>query len=139
MNDFYRKHPNVKPPGGRLKYAIAEFAARRDEPRCIREAAAVTTVSGRYIDDLAKRYPWLNRELFTVLPFGAAERDFELARQFRLSRTISGSTTAWSTGSQWVAAGTTCGLPCMACSPDFDERSNFSLIASQGSAYTSRH
>ncbi len=82
VNDFYRRNPTVRPPGGRLKYAVAQASARRDEPRCLRAASAVTTVSARYIDDIARRSPWVDRNRFHVLPFGAAERDFEIARQF---------------------------------------------------------
>jgi hypothetical protein len=82
VNDFYRKNPAVRPPGGRLKHAVAQLAARRDEPRCLRAASAVTTVSPRYIDDIAERSATIDRGKFHVLPFGASAIDFETARRF---------------------------------------------------------
>lgn len=79
VNDYYRQHPEVRPPGGRLKYAFASAAARRDEYRCLRDAGAVTVVSPKYTADLQQRYSDLNTSRFTTLPFGASERDFQLA------------------------------------------------------------
>jgi len=82
VNDFYRKNPSVRPPGGRLKYAVSQFSSRRDEPRCLKAASAVTTVSPRYIEGIVERSPWIDRGMFHVLPFGASENDFEMAKRF---------------------------------------------------------
>jgi glycosyltransferase involved in cell wall biosynthesis len=79
VNDYYRRNPGVRPPGGRVKFAISQLAARRDEPRCLQAASAVTTVSARYIDDIAERISSIDRSKFHVLPFGASERDYEIA------------------------------------------------------------
>ena len=79
VNDYYAR-TGERPPGGRVKYGIASALARRDEPRVLRAAAAVTTVSPKYVDDLARRYAWFERSRATVLPFGGAARDFEAVR-----------------------------------------------------------
>jgi hypothetical protein len=102
VNDYYRRHPEVTPPGGRVKYAVSQFAARVDEPRCLAAASAVTAVSGRYIDDIADRMPEVDRGKFHVIPFGAAERDFETA----VRHPVSQSHIDFSDGLEhWVAVG----------------------------------
>jgi hypothetical protein len=63
------------------KYRASQSIARRLEPFTLRQAAHVVSVSPAYPAMLCGRYPWLNRDQFTVLPFGAAERDFDLLRE----------------------------------------------------------
>jgi hypothetical protein len=65
------------PPGGRFKFAISQFSARRVEPRVLRMAAGVVTVSEHYGPALASRHSWFDAKRVRVLPFGAAARDFE--------------------------------------------------------------
>ncbi|MEB3209655.1 MAG: hypothetical protein VKK63_12180, partial [Synechococcus sp.] len=39
VNDHYRRHPEINPPGGRLKYAVVDRLHRLQEPRVLRHAA----------------------------------------------------------------------------------------------------
>jgi hypothetical protein len=50
------------------------------EPLALRRAAHVVSVSPAYPVSLCARYPWLDAKYFTVLPFGAAERDYDHLR-----------------------------------------------------------
>lgn len=59
VSDYYQEHPEVVPPGGRLKYGLASWLNRRQEPRVLRECSGITSVSAAYPEQLAKRYPWL--------------------------------------------------------------------------------
>lgn len=79
VNDYYAR-TGTPPPGGRLKYALATAGVRRDEARVLRRAAAVTTVSEAYLDDLARRHRWFSAKIGTTLPFGGAARDLDAAR-----------------------------------------------------------
>ena len=62
VNDYYREHPEISPPGGRLKYGVISWLARRQEPQVLRHCSGITSVSPAYPRQLAKRYPWLNVE-----------------------------------------------------------------------------
>jgi hypothetical protein len=77
VNDYYREHPEVVPPGGRLKHAFAEVLHRWMEPRVLRACAGLTAVSQAYPDQLARRYPALKLPPCLVQPFPGAARDFE--------------------------------------------------------------
>jgi hypothetical protein len=77
-SDYY-KQAGVSPPGGRLKYAFAQFTARWLEPRTMREAAHIICVSPSYPVALRNAYSEMGPEQFTVLPFGASETDMEIA------------------------------------------------------------
>lgn len=59
VSDYYREHPNIVPPGGRLKYAIASWMCRRQELRVLRHCSGITSVSAAYPVALQTRYPWL--------------------------------------------------------------------------------
>lgn len=63
-------------PGGRLKYALDKSLAAVCEPRVMKRVSQVISVSPTYPKTLQNRYPWLQPEQFTVLPFGAPEVDF---------------------------------------------------------------
>lgn len=73
---------------GDWKYRASQSLARRLEPFTLRQAAHVVSVSPAYPAMLRVRYPWLRDDQFTVLPFGAAERDFELLRQMAVKQTV---------------------------------------------------
>ena len=76
VNDYYRKHPEATPPGGRLKYAIADRLNRRMEPRVLRHCAGVTSVSVAYPEQLRQRYDFLPPDWpVEVLPFPGDDRD----------------------------------------------------------------
>jgi hypothetical protein len=56
VSDYYREHPDVVPPGGRLKYGLATWMNRRQEPRVLRHCSGITSVSAAYPEQLARRY-----------------------------------------------------------------------------------
>lgn len=87
VSDYYRRS-GVRPPGGRLRYALASRGARRAEPGVVRGAAHVVTVSPAYPRDLMARYPDVGPERFTVVPFAAAPRDFEAVRERAITQTV---------------------------------------------------
>ncbi|NCY21656.1 hypothetical protein EBX31_06845, partial [bacterium] len=68
-----------RPPGGWLKYGLTQRSARKNEGKVVWEAAGITCVSGAYSEMLKKRYPDIDGKKFLELPFGASERDAELA------------------------------------------------------------
>ena len=35
VSDYYERHPERRPPGGRLKYGVSQWLARRLEPRTV--------------------------------------------------------------------------------------------------------
>ncbi|MEM9015894.1 MAG: hypothetical protein AAGC68_02685 [Verrucomicrobiota bacterium] len=92
VNDYYRDHPDVIPPGGRLKFALAYRKNQIDEPRVLSYCSGFTSVSPRYPAELAQRYPDLSfRETkngpplpgeipFLILPFPGDSRDFARLR-----------------------------------------------------------
>jgi hypothetical protein len=56
VNDYYRSHPRVRPPGGRLKYAIMDWLHRRAEPQVLAACSGITSVSAAYPKQLIERY-----------------------------------------------------------------------------------
>jgi hypothetical protein len=74
VNEYYDRHPEVRRPP---KYGIASRVHRILEPWSMPEADGLIAVSRAYIDELARRYPALQRKPSMVLPFGAAPRDFD--------------------------------------------------------------
>lgn len=87
-SDYYRRPGAPAPPGGRWKYGLVNGLAKVLEPLTLRRAAHVLSVSPAYPQALLQRYSWLRPEVFTVLPFGAPERDFELLREMRVRQTV---------------------------------------------------
>lgn len=79
FTDYYQR-TGKPPPGGRLKFAFAQWRARRREPLVLREAARLIAVSPAYGATLARAYPGFDAARVHLLPFGASERDLELAR-----------------------------------------------------------
>lgn len=78
VNDYYEQ-ANVKPPGGWFKFGFAQRAAKRKEPKVLRDASGIIAVSSAYGTSIASRYPWFDAKRVGFLPFGAAERDFAAA------------------------------------------------------------
>lgn len=87
VNDHYAR-TGQRPPGGPLKFALAQWRARRAEPATLRGAAGIVSVSGAYGRDFAARYPWFEAARVRVLPFGAAERDLAIAREHPPARPL---------------------------------------------------
>ena len=77
VSDYYREHPEITPPGGRLKYAAATALHRWMEPRVLRACSAITAVSPDYPRQLARRYPHVGSLPTLVQPFPGSIRDFE--------------------------------------------------------------
>ena len=87
LTDYYRDRA-LTPPGGKMKYVLSNMLGRALEPRVVREAAHIVVVSPAYPDLLRTRYPDLNGKGFTVLPFAAAESDFELAQGSKIDHDV---------------------------------------------------
>lgn len=88
LSDYHKRNGASEPPGGRRKYALSQRLARRLEPRVVREARHIISVSPAYPKVLQQRYPGLADSRFTVLPFGAPELDFELLERRPMPQTI---------------------------------------------------
>jgi hypothetical protein len=56
VNDYYRDHPEVSPPGSRFKHAATDRLHRMLEPLVVRRCDGFIAVSERYLADLARRY-----------------------------------------------------------------------------------
>ncbi len=87
VNDYYAR-TGTPPPGGKLKYALSQWHARRHEPAALRSASGIVSVSDEYGPMLARRYPWFDATRVTVIPFGASTLDFDVARQHRPDRPL---------------------------------------------------
>jgi hypothetical protein len=99
VNPYYA-HSEFPPPGGQFKHAMHQAAARYLEKRVLRAAAQIITVSPRYPSTLVRRYPVLPETKFSVIPFGGAEHDFEMARD-----TVHSAFAAADGRRHWVYAG----------------------------------
>jgi len=80
VNDYYDRHPEVMPPGGRFRYGLSAALSRWMEPRVLRGCSGYTSVSEAYPSDLVRRYPWSAAIPHKVMPFPGSERDFERVR-----------------------------------------------------------
>lgn len=78
---YYRDHRSVVPPGGRLRFALANAHARRHEAAVLSRAAGVVTVSPAYQKELRARHTGLAQTPFLTLPFGASTADVRVARE----------------------------------------------------------
>jgi hypothetical protein len=87
INPYYAATGTV-PPGGRIKFALSQWLARRIEPSALRSAAAVISVSGAYGPALQKTYPWFNGSGVHLFPFGASAADFAAAHHYRPQRPL---------------------------------------------------
>jgi len=96
VNDYYRDHPEVRPPGGRLKYGVATRISRVLEPQILRECSGITSVSAAYPQQLRERYPWLqlgesgsDQEMHCkIMPFPGDERDLEQVKLSGITQDI---------------------------------------------------
>ena len=76
VSDYYQR-TKTRPPGGWLKYSLSQWGAKRAEPEVLGDAGGVIAVSDAYGPMLARLYPWFDVSRVKVLPFGAAEADFQ--------------------------------------------------------------
>jgi hypothetical protein len=56
VTDYYREHPGVAPPGGRLKFGVIQMIDRAAERAVVRRCSGFMAVSGAYLDALRVRY-----------------------------------------------------------------------------------
>lgn len=63
------------------KAALSHRLAVMLEPRAVQNAAFITSVSDRQNDEMADRYPWLDRSRMAGIPIGGDLDDFETLRQ----------------------------------------------------------
>lgn len=94
VTDYYDQPGAAAPPGGRLKFALAQAIARRCEPRVMRGAAHVVCVSPDYPKALRRRYPDLPEDRFSVVPFAAPQHDFEALDRLPMEPAIWGARAA---------------------------------------------
>lgn len=87
LNDYYER-TQIAPPGGKFKYGVSQILARRFEPIAVSCASQILTVSPEYPKILMARYPNLDPAKFTVLPFAASERDFDLLPTLKIRQRI---------------------------------------------------
>lgn len=82
VNDYYQKHPEIIPPGGRLKYSLVSKLNRHLEPYVLRHCSGITSVSPEYPRQLFSRYSFLPSDWpVKILPFPGDVRDFDSARK----------------------------------------------------------
>ena len=89
-------------PGRAWKYRLDQMLARHLERFALKAADHVISVSDGYTQTLARRYPWLDDTDFTVVPFGAAEEDYEFVRRKGIAH---GAFKADGGLTRWVSAG----------------------------------
>ena len=63
------------------KYKLSQLSANILEPLTVKAASQIISVSSYYVETFLTRYTSLQREQFTLLPFGAAETDFQYLQQ----------------------------------------------------------
>lgn len=88
VNDYYREHADVVPPGGRLKYAMVDRLHRLMEPRVLAECSGITAVSPAYLVQLGSRYPWLPPLPTLVQGFPAEAKDHERAELVKVDPAV---------------------------------------------------
>jgi hypothetical protein len=82
FNDYYQR-TGTRPPGGWLRFTFAQMRARWSEPKVLRDASGILSVSPAYAPMLEHHYPSFDASRIKVIPFGAANRDIELARSYK--------------------------------------------------------
>ena len=87
LSDYYSR-THTSPPGGWLKYGINQLVARILEPKVVRKASHIISVSPEYPKVLCKHYPWLRPEHCSELPFGAPKADFEILPSLGITQTV---------------------------------------------------
>jgi len=78
--------------GGRDKRSgkrlASNWMAKILEPLAVRAAAHILCVSPAYPSMIRRRYPDVETDRFSVLPFGAAESDFEIVDSHKVHQTV---------------------------------------------------
>jgi len=79
----YYETKRIRPPGGILKYTLSQLYALSREPRALRHASGIVAVSDSYGAMLHRLYPGIRFPEVRTLPFGASEKDFQIAARHR--------------------------------------------------------
>ena len=87
LSDYYELNKS-KPPGGLQKYKIARTISKILEPFTLKKVSHIISVSPEYPKVLMQRYSWLTEDQFTILPFGAPEKDFEILPKLNIQQKI---------------------------------------------------
>ena len=96
VNDYYRYHPEVIPPGGRFKYAIVDHLHRLMERLVVRTCSGYLAVSETYLADLRRRYgATVKNKPMIVKPFPAEPGEVAALRGNAGSDMRVGSSTIW--------------------------------------------
>lgn len=78
VNDYYRNHPEIVPPGGRIKYGLSDWLHRAGERNVVRRCSGFLAVSQAYLQSLTDRYgPAAAHQPRLVKPFPAEPAEFE--------------------------------------------------------------
>lgn len=88
IQDYYDQPGAGPPPGGRFKHGFSQWLARRLEPLAMGSVSEVIAVSPAYVQTLRARYPALAADRYTVLPFGAPDRDFDSLDSLNVRQTV---------------------------------------------------
>jgi hypothetical protein len=88
MSDYYYQPGSPSPPGGQIKYAFSQLQAKILEPKTLACVSHIISVSPTYPKNLQQRYPHLQPDQFTVLPFGAPEEDFRQLSSLQLKQNV---------------------------------------------------
>jgi len=91
QDPWYADEPIYTPdtvPGRWWKYRLDQFLARFLERYAMRAADHVVAVSDGYVRDLSRRYGWLDRSKFTVLPFGGSYDDYDFVRRHNIEQNL---------------------------------------------------
>ncbi|BAZ03604.1 hypothetical protein [Calothrix sp. NIES-3974] len=88
LSDYYGNLSQDRKSRRNLKYKLSQVMAKFLESLTLRKVCHVISVSPEYPKTLCQRYGWLCGEQFSVLPFGAAENDFELLPNLNIKQNI---------------------------------------------------
>jgi Glycosyl transferase 4-like domain len=75
-------------PGSWWKYRVGQRLARHLEKFALESADHVISVSPGYVSDLMRRYPWLDRAKFTILPFPGSRHDYDFIHRHAIKQRI---------------------------------------------------
>src|SRR5581483_444334 len=80
VGDYYENRPRSERP---RKYALAQMMHRRLESFTMRAVDGIVAVTDSYHETLRRRYPWIKIDICRTIPFGASDKDFEVAAKMR--------------------------------------------------------
>jgi glycosyltransferase involved in cell wall biosynthesis len=87
LDDYYER-TGTQRPGGKTRHGLSRKLAAKLEPRVMRDVSQVISVSPSYVQSLRTRYPHLPTDSYSVLPFGAPERDFQLLNDVNVTQRL---------------------------------------------------